>query len=47
METNLVLRFPIFKENIQTGKMRQVIYKLQNGADMRRFVVVKAEEYDK
>ncbi|EID73882.1 hypothetical protein [Imtechella halotolerans] len=47
VETNLVQRFPIFKENIQTGKMRQVIYKLQNGADMRRFVVVKAEEYDK
>ncbi|EMS33512.1 hypothetical protein C943_04390 [Mariniradius saccharolyticus AK6] len=45
VETNLVQRFPIFKNGTETGKIRQVSYTLKNGENSRIFVVDRIDEF--
>ena len=49
VETSLVRRFPIYKENDTnanpSGGMRQIQYKLHDGEAMRKFVVNKVTEF--
>lgn len=47
MEGNLVQRFPIFENNVETKKVRQVAYKLQKGEASKKFEVSKQTDYEK
>ncbi len=47
VETNLMQRFPIFENETETNKMRQVRYKLEDGEAMRKLVVKDKSEYQK
>jgi len=47
VETYLSQRFPIFENGKETGRMRQITYKLVEGEASRRFVVANINEYDK
>ena len=46
VETTLSRRFPIFENGKQTGKMRQIGYKLEDGEASRIFVVASSMEFD-
>lgn len=46
VETSLVQRFPIFKNNTKTGKMKQIEYKLVDGEASRKFEIKNQSEYD-
>ncbi len=45
VETSLVRRFPIYENDKQTGKMRQISYKLKEGEAMRQFEVDQVNEF--
>lgn len=45
VETSLVRRFPIYENDRQTGKMRQIFYKLKEGEAMRQFEVDQVNEF--
>ena len=47
MEGNLVQRFPIFENNVETKKVRQVTYKLLNGEASKKFEVSKQTDTEK
>ena len=47
MEGNLVQRFPIFENNVETKKVRQVTYKLLNGEASKKFEVSKQTDNEK
>lgn len=44
-ETDLIQRFPIFENNVKTGKYRQVRYKLEDGEALRTFVVEEVNDH--
>lgn len=45
VETSLVQRFPIFKNNTRTGRMRQIEYKLVDGETSRKFEIKNHSEH--
>ena len=45
VETSLARRFPVFNSGERTGKMRQVVYKLEDGENSRKFVVKTVTEF--
>jgi len=45
IETNLVQRFPIFKNKENTGKIRQIQYQMVDGEASKRFEVKNVSEY--
>lgn len=45
VETSLVRRFPIYENDQQTGKMRQISYKLKEGEAMRQFEIDQVIEF--
>lgn len=47
MEGNLVQRFPVFENNVETKKIRQVTYKLLNGEASKKFEVSKQTDTEK
>lgn len=47
MEGNLVQRFPVFENNVETKKIRQVAYKLKDGESSKKFEISKHTDYEK
>lgn len=47
MEGNLVQRFPVFENNVETKKIRQVAYKLKDGEASKKFEISKQTDYEK
>ncbi|MCH4823193.1 hypothetical protein ML462_08395 [Gramella lutea] len=45
IERNLGRRFPVYENGEPTGKFKQVIYKMEDGANSRRFVIKEITEY--
>lgn len=46
IETYLVQRFPIYKNGIETGKIKQIQYQLIDGEASRKFIVKEQNEYN-
>lgn len=46
-ENTLVQRFPVFANGKETGKIKQIEYKLVNGEASRKLIIKKQTEYDK
>lgn len=47
IETNLVQRFPMYKNNIKTDKIKQIQYKLVDGEALRKFEVADQFQFKK
>lgn len=47
VERNLVQQFPIYKDGKETGKLRQIKYKLENGENTKIFNAVSIEEINR